>query len=101
MLQGILLFVISKQMVNNISIHFINPACRGGPFAGLFPAVEVSQFGGQKAWPKLVHVVAGAQRRIIRYLEEGLYEAPTRTTLGESGAWMIFYIRNMGMGQYL
>lgn len=41
--------------------------------------VEVSQFGGQKAWPKLVHVVAGAQRRIIRYLEEGLYEAPTRT----------------------
>ena len=68
----------------------------------------MSQFGGQKAWPKLVHVVAGAQRRIIRYLEElvhvvagaqrriiryleeGLYEAPTRTTLGESGAWMIF-----------
>ena len=49
----------------------------------VIPAVEVSHFGGQKAWPKLVHVVAGAQRRIIRYLEEGLYEAPTRTTLGD------------------
>eukprot|EP00435_Cladocopium_sp_Y103_P004492 s4326_g1.t1 len=41
--------------------------------------VEVYHFGGQKTWPKLVHVVAGAQRRIISYLEEGLYEAPTRT----------------------
>ena len=57
---------------------------------GLLLAVEVSQFGGQKAWPKLAHVVAGAQRRIIRYLEEGLYEAPTRTTLGELKTWMNF-----------